>query len=125
MTGESELRIVTDAMPAAAVRCSRDGKFLWVNPRYAAWVARPAAAIVGRSVAEIVGAEAMRSIQPYVDRVLNGEAVEYERLTKLDGLGQRWLHLRYTPTAEGWVAIGTDVHDRKLAEEALKAEHQR
>jgi CheY-like chemotaxis protein len=31
----------------------------------------------------------------------------------------------YTPAADGWVAIGTDIHDRKLAEEALKAEHQR
>jgi CheY-like chemotaxis protein len=37
----------------------------------------------------------------------------------------------YTPTygagrdPDGWVAIGTDIHDRKLAEEALKEEHQR
>jgi signal transduction histidine kinase/CheY-like chemotaxis protein len=116
MTGDSELSIVTDAMPAAAVRCSCDGKFLWVNPRYAAWVARPAASIVGRNVAEI---------QPHAQKALQSEAVEYERLEKLEGLGERWVNWRFTPTTEGWVAIGTDVHDRKLAEEALKAEHQR
>jgi len=45
MTGESELRIVTDAMPAAAVRCARDQTFLWVNPCYAKWMARPAGAM--------------------------------------------------------------------------------
>src|SRR5688500_16063989 len=118
MTGDSELSIVTDAMPAAAVRCSRDGTILWVNPRYAAWMARPASAIVGRTVAEIVGDE-------HIEKVLQGEAVEYECLAKLEGLGERWVNWRYTPTAEGWVAIGTDVHERKLAEEALKAEHQR
>jgi signal transduction histidine kinase len=125
MKGDNELSIVTDAMPAAAVRCSRDGRILWVNPRYAAWVARPAAAIVGRTVAEIVGDEAMRAIRPHMEKVLQGEAVEYERLAKLEGLGERWVNWRYTATADGWVAIGTDVHDRKLAEEALQAEHQR
>jgi signal transduction histidine kinase len=125
MIGENELRIVTDAMPAAAVRCARDRTFLWVNARYASWVARPASAIVGRTLAEVIGEPEMRTIEPYIRRVLGGEPVEYERLTKLKGLGERWVHWRYTPTGDGWVAIGTDIHDRKLAEEALKAEHQR
>jgi PAS domain S-box-containing protein len=125
MTGESELRIVTDAMPAAAVRCARDMTFLWVNPRYASWVARPATAIVGRKVGEVIGEAAMREVQPYIERVLKGESVEYERLARLKGLGERWVNWRYTPTPDGWVAIGTDIHDRKLAEEALKAEQER
>jgi PAS domain-containing protein len=89
MTGESELRIVTDAMPAAAVRCGRDLKFLWVNPRYATWVARPATAIIGRSLAEVIGREAMRAIEPYIARVLKGEEVQHERLARFDGLGER------------------------------------
>jgi PAS domain S-box-containing protein len=125
MTGESELRIVTDAMPAAAVHCGRDLKFRWVNPRYASWVARPAAEIVGRALVEVVGREAMRTIEPYIERVLKGEEVQYERLAQLAGLGERWVSWTYMPTADGWVAIGTDIHDRKMAEEALKAEHQR
>ncbi|MCD6040674.1 MAG: two-component hybrid sensor and regulator, partial [Burkholderiales bacterium] len=55
MTGEKDLRIVTDAMPAAAVRCNRDERFLWVNPRYARWIARPAHEVVGRTLGEIIG----------------------------------------------------------------------
>jgi PAS domain S-box-containing protein len=125
MTRENELRIVTDAMPAAAVRCARDQTFLWVNPRYASWMAQPAAAIIGRKLAQVIGPEAMRAIEPHIQRVLKGEPVQYERLARFPGLGERWLSWSYTPTAEGWVAIGTDIHDRKLAEEALKAEHQR
>ena len=133
MTRESELRIVTDAMPAAAVRCARDQTFLWVNPRYASWVARPATAIIGRKLAEVIGPEAMREIEPHIQRVLRGEPVQYERLARFNGLGERWLSWMYTPTygadagraPDGWVAIGTDIHDRKLAEEALKAEHHR
>jgi PAS domain S-box-containing protein len=125
MTSESELRIVTDAMPAAAVRCARDHTFLWVNARYASWMALSPRAIIGRKLAEVIGAEAMRAIEPHIQRVLKGEPVQYERLARFPGLGERWLSWTYTPTAEGWIAIGTDVHDRKLAEEALKAEHQR
>ena len=118
-------------MPAAAVHCARDQTFLWVNPRYASWMARPAAGIIGRKLGEVIGAEAMRAIEPYIERVLKGEQVQYERLARFAGLGERWLSWMYMPTygagrePDGWVAIGTDIHDRKLAEEALKAEHQR
>jgi PAS domain S-box-containing protein len=125
MTGDSELRIVTDAMPAAAVRCARDHTFLWVNPLYARWMARAPAQIVGRKLAEVIGAEAMRAIAPQIERVLKGERVQYERLARFEGLGERWLAWSYTPLAGGWVAIGTDIHDRKLAEEALRTELQR
>jgi pimeloyl-CoA synthetase len=33
----------------------------------------------------------MRDIRPYVERVLAGEQVRYERLTDLKGLGRRWV----------------------------------
>src|SRR5215216_4126096 len=126
MTRESELRIVADAMPAAAVRCNRDHRFLWVNPRYASWLALLPAQIIGRHIADVVGPEAMRWIEPYIERVLKGEQLQYERLIRLHGLGERWVSWMYMPTydigrePDGWVAIGTDIHDRKLAEDALK-----
>ena len=125
MTKDDELKIVTDSLPAAAVRCARDHTFLWVNPCYANWVARPVSQIVGRKLPDIIGGQAMREIEPYIERVLKGEPVHYERLSKFSGLGERWLNWKYQPAADGWVAIGIDVHDRKLAEEALKAEHRR
>jgi signal transduction histidine kinase/CheY-like chemotaxis protein len=126
MTKDDELKIVTDALPAAAVRCARDQTFLWVNPCYARWVARPASQIVGRKLGEVIGRDAMREIEPYIQRVLKGEQVHYERLARFPGLGQRWVSWTYQPATDGgWVAIGTEVHDRKVAEEALKAEHER
>jgi PAS domain S-box-containing protein len=124
MIGES-LRIVADMMPAAAVHCSRDRRFLWVNPCYARWVSSSPEKIVGRHIADVVGAEAMRWIEPYIERVLKGEQLQYERLATLDRGAKRWVSWMYMPTDDGWVAIGTDIHERKLAEEALKLEHRR
>jgi PAS domain S-box-containing protein len=126
-----DLRIVADTMPAAAVRCSRDQRFLWVNARYAEWIGRAAEDIVGRDLVDIIGEEALRLIQPSIDLVLQGEQAQYERLSRMPGLGERWLSWIYTPTrgargeVNGWVAVGTDVHDRKLAEEALRQEYQK
>jgi PAS domain S-box-containing protein len=125
MTEDRELQFVADALPAAAVRCARNQTFLWVNACYASWVGRPPAQIVGRSVVEIIGRDAMREIEPCIARVLKGERVRYERLSRFPGLGERWVSWTYTPTAEGWVAIGTDIHDLKVAEQALKAEYQK
>ena len=117
-----QLRVIIDTMPVAAVRCDRQGRYRWVNPTYAKWTARPVQDIVGRHIADIMGAAAMREIQPFVDRILAGAQVAYERLVELPGLGRRWVKWAYTPThdaagqVDGWVATGMDIHSAKEAE---------
>ena len=96
--GEQELRVITDTMPVAAVRCDRDSRFLWVNPTYAKWAGRPARDIIGLRIIDIMGSRAMREIQPFVERIVAGEQVAYERLVELPGLGRRWVKWAYTPT---------------------------
>jgi len=117
-----EPRIVTDTGPVAAVRCDREWRYLWVNPTYAKWVARPAKQILGLRVGDVIGAHAVREIEPFVALVLAGEPVQYERLVELPGLGRHWIKWSYTPTfdaagrVEGWVATGMDIHGVKEAE---------
>src|SRR5436190_480246 len=99
-------------MPVGAVRCDREGRFRWVNPTYAHWAGRPAESIVGLHLADILGEAAVREIQPFVERILAGEPVAFERLVELPGLGRRWIKWAYTPThdasgrIDGWVATG-------------------
>ena len=121
LSGE-EPRIVTDTVPVAAVRCDREGRYLWVNSIYARWVSRPAKQILGLRIGDVIGARAVSEIEPFVARVLAGEPVQYERLVELPGLGRRWIKWTYTPTfdaagrIEGWVATGMDIHGVKEAE---------
>jgi PAS domain S-box-containing protein len=117
-----ELRVITDTMPVAAVRCARDSRFTWVNQTYARWAARAAKDIVGLRVGDIMGARAMQEIQPFIDRILRGEPIQYERLVEMPGLGRRWVKWAYTPTldaagrVDGWIATGMDIQEEKDAE---------
>ena len=118
-------------MPAAALRCSRDLRFLWVNPHYARWLGTTPEAIAGRPMAELLGASAMRELQPFIDRVLKGQPVDHERLVDFPGIRRRWVRSIYTPTrdargeVDGWVAVAIDVDDRRVAEEALREGERR
>jgi len=114
------VQLVLEAMPAAAVHLNREQRFVWVNPLYARWMARPAHEIVGRSLAELLGERQAQDIQPFVARVLRGEQVTYERLADFPGLGRRWISSIMKPAPVGWVAVIIDVHGRRQAEEELK-----
>ena len=128
---EEELRIVADNMPAAALRCSRDLRFLWVNPHYARWLGVAPEKVAGQPMQEVLGVKAMRELRPNIEQVLKGEQVDYERLVDLPGLRKRWVRSIYTPTRDargeidGWVAVAVDVNDRKAAEQALKDSERR
>ena len=118
-----EPHVITDTSSVAAVRCDRESRFLWVSETYARWAARAPREVIGRRISDIAGARAMREIQPFIDRVLAGEPVSYERMVELPGLGRRWVKWAYTPTydaagrLDGWVANGIDIHSTKQAEQ--------
>ncbi|HET7670098.1 MAG TPA: response regulator [Burkholderiales bacterium] len=117
-----EAGVITDTVPVAAVRCDRAGRFTWVNATYAKWAGRREKDIIGLRIVDVMGAQAMREIQPFVDRVVHGESLQYERFVELPGLGRRWVKWAYTPTFDdagrfdGWVAQGMDIHAEREAE---------
>lgn len=122
-----QLQAITDTIPAAVVRTGNDLRYMWMNPVYERWLGKPAKELVGRPIADILGPDQMREIAPYLARVLKGEQVQWERLAHYGALGQRWISGIYAPILDatghpdGWVTIMTDIHDRKLAEDTLKA----
>ena len=113
-----------DETPFMITRCSRDLRYVFVSRAYARMLGRNAADIQGRSIVEIMGEEGFATIKPHIERVLTGAPVEYENDVSFAGVGQRTLHVVYTPDLDeerriiGWIASIVDVTDRKSAGDA-------
>ncbi|HEY4050629.1 MAG TPA: PAS domain S-box protein, partial [Acidobacteriaceae bacterium] len=126
-----ELRRITDSIPQAIVVYSPDGRGIYVN--------RVALEYTGLSIEEI-GEESFRDrfIHPEdLERLrevrqngfLNGVPFETEqRVLGTDGK-YRWHLVRYNPFRDEqgrlvrWYATGTDIEDRKVAEQRLQNEN--
>jgi len=120
-----ELESVTELMPAGVVHCTHDLRYAWANPRFGEWIGRSPKELVGQSIRDVIGAAAFTKLEPYFQRALAGERVEYEEEIDYEGLGRRWVHASYVPTrdrqgaVDGWVAVVIDVTDKKRLELGL------
>ena len=117
-----QLQLVADSMPAAVTLCSRDLRYIWVNRRCAEWLGMEPGQVAGRPMVEIIGTENLAAIRPYIDRVLAGEHVQYERLVRYKGMGERWVRNLFSPVqgGEAWISVISDIHERKLMEQTLR-----
>jgi two-component system, cell cycle sensor histidine kinase and response regulator CckA len=123
---EAQVRLITDTAPVMLAQCSRDERFRFVNRTYAEHLGLAPEQIVGKSITEILGKDASEALRPYIQRVLNGEAVEYEIEITYETIGPRFMHLAYVPEKDvfgnviGWVSAISDITDRKQTEEMLR-----
>ena len=115
---ESELRIVTDALPVLISYIDRDYVYRFANSFYEDWVGLTPAQVVGRHVRDVIGQPAFAVRQPMMDRALAGETVTADaRLPHRDG-GDRASELRYIPRIEpdgainGFYVLVFDVEER-------------
>ncbi|MBX3471177.1 MAG: PAS domain-containing protein [Planctomycetes bacterium] len=123
---EAQLRFVLDHTSALLARCGADLRFRFVNQAYAGRFGLTPDEVIGRPVAEVLGQEAFAAIRPYVERVLAGEAVEYEVEIPYARLGTKVMRCSYAPERDaqgqvvGWVSVVQDATDERRAREALR-----
>lgn len=123
----ARLRLVADSVPIHLLLLDRGGRFLFANAAAAeTWQMRPED-FVGRTVRDVIGERAYAAIAGYGERALAGETVSYEApFVVPDGTVRTFLST-YTPhrdvdgTIRGFVATGTDITERKTAEDRLRA----
>ena len=121
---EADLELVINQTPFMLTRCSRDLRYQFVSPAYAEMIGRQPADIAGKPIVEIMGEEGFETIRPYIETVLDGTRVEFERDVHITGVGMRSLRVVYTPDTDergrvqGWIASILDISDRKQVEEA-------
>jgi PAS domain S-box-containing protein len=119
------------AMPAGVFRCSRDLRYKWVSPSYAAWLGRLPEEIIGQPIGRVLGQEAHEAIAPHMEKVISGKREEYEDQINYPGVGARWIHAVYVPTrghgneVDGCIGVVADVTERREAEERLRESEER
>jgi PAS domain S-box-containing protein len=105
------------------IRCSSDLRYRFVSQAYAKMIGRTPEEVVDRPIVESMGEEGFKTILPHVEKVLQGNRVEYESRVHFQGSGERFLHAAYTPEHDergivtGWIASILDIADHKRAEQ--------
>jgi PAS domain S-box-containing protein len=123
-----ELGTTLDTAGIGITRCSRDLRYLRANNTYARIAGLPLGEIIGRPIVEVMGEAAFTTIHPYIERVLAGERVEYEREVLFRrGAESAFFRVVYVPDCDsggsviGWIACISDItaskqDERRLAE---------
>ena len=124
---EGELRTIVDSIPGLVAIVAPSGAIEMVNRGVLAYFGRTLEELQHWRMSDSVHPEDLPSV---VDRwqhaIDTGGPPEWEeRLRRADGV-YRWFQLRGYPWREGdgavrrWYCLITDIHDRKMAEEALQ-----
>jgi PAS domain S-box-containing protein len=129
---EQQIRLLADNVPvliayfdAANLEC------LFANKNYAQMWGWNEQSIIGRKVRDVIGEEGYQVIGPYIERVVKGEAVTYERAVKAANGTERVLEVNLLPqkddkgnTVAGFVLI-SDITRHRLAERAVRESEER
>ncbi len=127
---ENELRLIMDATPALISYLDTELKYLRVNATYEKWFGISADRILGRVAPDIIGKEAWRIVQPYFERALAGEQVNFDQQIPYGHGEPRWVQATYIPNMDttgkvkGVVVHVVDVTDRKLSEKKIASLNQ-
>ncbi len=120
---ETQLRLITDALPAliAYVDCHQCYQF--VNQTYEDWHKKPSTEVIGSHLREILGEVNYQQIKQYVELALSGQIVNYENEILSSDRSSRWVNVTYIPDfnsegkVEGFFSLINDISDRKATEQ--------
>jgi PAS domain S-box-containing protein len=123
---EAELEQIVTQTPFMLTRCTRDLHYRYVSRAYAEMFGRKPDELARKAIVEIIGKEALKTISPHIEKVLNGRTVEYEMEVQFRSVGPRWINCVYVPDRDsdgnvvGWFASLIDIGARKKAEAMLQ-----
>jgi PAS domain S-box-containing protein len=132
MNARAELTFVTDHAAVMLAHCDRQMRYIFVNRSYASHLQVNPDSILGKRIPEVIGEQAFRAIEPYIQRALAGERVEFEIEVPYGSQQTRFMHCVYVPDRDelsgethGIVAALSDITDRRRLEEQLREADRR
>lgn len=122
---EAVLRSVTEVVPMAISVVDKTQRCVFVNQGFESWIGRSRDELLGRTAREVLGHAEYELRQPWIERVLAGERVTFERD---DPTREQHRHVRvdYIPLydetgeVEGFVAVTTDISAARAEERRLR-----
>ena len=123
---EAQLRLVLDNVPAMIFYANSRRRYLMANKRYADFFGIDADEIVGMHIGDVIGAATYQQFSVYLDAVLEGETVGYQREAVRPDGGIRNLDVALVPhfDAEGEVigcySLSRDVTETVQAESRIE-----
>ncbi|MBH8551478.1 PAS domain S-box protein [Nostocaceae cyanobacterium CENA357] len=127
----AQLRLITDTLPVLISFVDAEQRYRFNNREYEIWFGHSATEVYGKYLWEVLGESAYEAIRPYVEQVLTGQQVTYETQVPYRYGGTRYIKCTYVPrfnsqgTVEGFVALVSDISERKQAEAALSESEAR
>ncbi len=135
LEARQRLNRFTEHIPYPLTYVDREYRLRFVNLAYQQAVGMSAMALIGRPIGEVRGAARWAEHQPYFDRALAGESVQYTRLVpgpQNSDQGSRWMRTSYVPdlddgggTVQGVYTVTIDVHELTEAQQRLARTAQR
>ena len=121
------LSAIANNLPALVADVGVDLRYRYANKTYRDWFGLDPQALLGQHMSAVYGQETLSQWQPFIDRALQGERVEFERMREVDGQ-RRYETATYLPQANqqgdivGFHALVFDITARKELEMRLKDE---
>jgi PAS domain S-box-containing protein len=122
----AELKSVINRTPFMLVRCSRDLRYRFVSEAYAHLIGRGRDEVIDKTIDEVIGARGLKTLQPYIDLVLQGEPVDFDCELEFPHSGRRCLAIAYRPERDpdgkvgGWIASLLDITEQRSGEAARR-----
>ena len=118
------LRSVAEAIPAIVAVVGTDQRYRFVNGAFERWIGSTRERIIGRTVREVIGGQDQERSQPWIDRVLAGETVSFERDYLVQGQSHHFA-ANYIPLwsdtgdTDGFVGVLQDISRHRQEEVRL------
>jgi PAS domain S-box-containing protein len=127
---EAELRTIIDAIPQLIIAIGTDGKYSYANQSTLEYIGLTQEEAASGKYPEVFHPEDTERLREQRDEAISrGIPFEYERRVRRRDGQYRWFLVQYNPLQDErgqiirWYATGTDIHDRKLAEERTQQEN--
>ncbi|MEK6324987.1 MAG: sigma 54-interacting transcriptional regulator, partial [Acidobacteriota bacterium] len=127
---EAELRTSIDAIPQLIITIGADGNFLYANQAVLEYTGLTKEEVASESFGEVFHLEDSERLRDERDAAISrGLPFEYERRVRRRDGQYRWFLVQYNPLLDErgevirWYATGTDIDDRKQAEERTQQEN--